>query len=72
MVSGGSLPGNLNANVLDKLLLLLGLTTLFNILVISVASDIEREKSGKFCSEALISACASFMCRKSMTRDPRL
>ena len=34
-----------------RLLLLLGFTTLF-----SVASDIEREKADKFCSEALISA----------------
>ena len=40
--------------------------------VISVASDIEREKSDKFCSEALISAWGSFTCRKSTTRDPRL
>ena len=40
--------------------------------VISVASDIEREKSEKFCSEALISAWDSFTCRKSTTRDARL
>ena len=40
--------------------------------VISVASDIEREKSDKFCSEALISTWGSFTCRKSTTRDPRL
>ena len=40
--------------------------------VISVASDIEREKSYKCCSEALISAWGSFTCRKSTTRDPRL
>ena len=40
--------------------------------VISVASDIEREKSNKFCSEALISAWGSFTYRKSTTRDPRL
>ena len=40
--------------------------------VISVASDIEREKSEKFCSEAVISAWGSFTCRKSTTRDPRL
>ena len=39
---------------------------------VSVASDIEREKSDKFCSEALISAWGSFTCRKSTTRDPRL
>ena len=40
--------------------------------VISVASDIEREKSDKFCSVALFSAWGSFTCRKSTTRDPRL
>ena len=40
--------------------------------VISVASDIEREKSDKFCSEDLISAWGSFTCRKCTTRDPRL
>ena len=38
----------------------------------SVASDIEREKAEKFCSEALISARGSFTCRKSTSRDPRL
>ena len=40
--------------------------------VISVSSDIEREKSDRFFSEALISAWGSFTCRKSTTRDPRL
>ena len=40
--------------------------------VISVASDIEREKSDKFCSEVLISARGSFTSCKSTTRDPRL
>ena len=40
--------------------------------VISAASDIEREKSDKFCSEALILAWGSFTCRKSTTWDPRL
>ena len=30
----------------------------------------EREKSDKFCSEALISAWGSFTCGKSTTRDP--
>ena len=40
--------------------------------VISVASDIERDKSDKFCSEALILAWGSFTCHKSTTRDPRL
>ena len=39
-------------------------------LVISVASDIEREKSDKFCSEVLISAWGSFTCRNSTTRGP--
>ena len=36
--------------------------------VISVASDIEREKSDKICPEALISASCYFTCRKSTTR----
>ena len=40
--------------------------------LISVASDIEREKFDKFCSEALISAWGSFTRCKSTTRDPRL
>ena len=40
--------------------------------VISVAFYREREKSHKFCSEALISAWGSFACRKSTTRDSRL
>ena len=40
--------------------------------VISVASDIEREKSDKFCSEVLVSVCGSFTCRKSTTRNPWL
>ena len=40
--------------------------------VISVAFYIEREKSDKFCSKALISAWGSFTCRKCTTRDPRL
>ena len=40
--------------------------------VISVASDIEREKSDKFCWEALILAWGSFTCHKSTTRDPRI
>ena len=38
--------------------------------VISIASDIEREKSDKFSSEAPISAWGSFTCRKSTTRYP--
>ena len=40
--------------------------------VISVVSDIEREKSNKFLSEGLISAWGTFTSRKSTTRDPRL
>ena len=46
-------------------------TTLLTSQVISVSLYSEREKSHKFCSEALISACCSFTCRKSTTRDPR-
>ena len=48
----------------------LGFTTLLTSQVISVAFYSEREKSDKFCSEALISAWGSFKCRKSTTRDP--
>ena len=40
--------------------------------VISIAFYIEREKSDKFCSEALILAWGSFTCHKSMTQDQRL
>ena len=40
--------------------------------VISVAFYIEREKSNKFCPEALVSAWGSFTCRKSTTGDQRL
>ena len=47
-------------------------TTLLTSHIISVAFYSVREKSDKFCSEALISAWGSFTCRKSMTRDPRL
>ena len=39
--------------------------------VLSAAFYIEREKSDKFCSEALISAWSSSTCRKSTTRDRR-
>ena len=49
-----------------------GFTTLLTSQVISIAFYSEREKSDKFCSEALILACGSFMCHKSTTRDPRL
>ena len=47
----------------------LGLTTPLTSQFISVAFYTEREKSDKFCSEALISAWGSFTCRKSTTRD---
>ena len=50
----------------------LAFTTLFISQVISVAFYSEREKSDKFCSEALISAWGSFTCRESTTRDPWL
>ena len=50
----------------------LGFTMQLTSQVISVAFYSEREKSDKFCSEALISAWGSFNCRKSKTRDPRL
>ena len=50
----------------------LGFTTLLTSQVISVAFYSEREKSDKFCSEALISAWGTFTCRKYTTRDPRL
>ena len=53
-------------------LLQLGFTTFLTSQVISVAFYIEREKSDKYCSEALISAWGSFTCRKSKTRDQRL
>ena len=49
----------------------LGFTTLLTTQVISVDFYSEREKSGKFCSDALISAWGSFKCRKSTTRDLR-
>ena len=49
-----------------------GFTSLLTSQVISVAFYSEREKSDKFCSEALISAWGSFMCHKSTTRDPQL
>ena len=40
--------------------------------VISIAFYSEREKSDKFCSEALISVWGSFTCRTSTARDQRL
>ena len=45
---------------------------LLTALVISMTFYSEREKFDKFCSEALILASGSFMCRKSTTRDPQL
>ena len=50
----------------------LGFTTLLTSLGISIVFYSEREKSDKFCSEALITAWSSFTCRKSTRRDPRL
>ena len=50
----------------------LGLMMLLTSEVISVSFYSEREKSDKFCSEALILAWGSFTCRKSTTRDPQL
>ena len=50
----------------------LGFTTLLTSQIISVAFYSEREKSDKFCSEALISAWGSFTCRKSTIGDPWL
>ena len=56
---------------LDIVVVDLGYTTLLTSQDISVAFYSEREKSDKFCSEALISAWGSFTYRKSTTRDPR-
>ena len=52
--------------------LLLGFTTLFNILDHQRRLRHRAWKSDKFCSGALISAWGSFTCRKSTTWDPRL
>ena len=49
----------------------LGFTTLLTSQVVSVAFYSEREKSDKFCSEALISARDPFTCRKSTARHLR-
>ena len=54
------------------IVLIVGFTTLFNILGHQRHSDIEREKSDKFCSEALISAWGSITCRKCTIPDQRL
>ena len=62
-----SLPGWVVVVVVD-----LCFTTLLTSQVIIVAFYSEREKSDKFCSEALISAWGSFTCHKCTTRDPRL
>ena len=50
----------------------LGFKMLLTSQVISVTFYSEHEKTDKFCSEALISACSSFICRKSTTGDPWL
>ena len=60
------------AAVVAVVVVSLGFTTLLTSQVISVAFYIEREKSDKFCSEAVISASGSFTCRKSTTGDQRL
>ena len=57
--------------VVVVVMVVLDFTTLLTSQVISVAFYSEREKSGKFCSEALISAWGSFTCRKSTTQDSR-
>ena len=53
-------------------MLYLGFTTLLTSQVISIAFYIEREKSNKYCLEALILTWDSFTCRKSTTRELRL
>ena len=58
--------------ILAVVLVDLGFTTLWTSQVICVAFYSEREKSGKFSSEALISAWGYFTCRISTTLDPRL
>ena len=63
-----SLGGRTDRRVVE----VLGFTTLLISQVISVAFYSERETSDKFCSEALISTCGSFMCHKSTTSDRRL
>ena len=55
-----------------KVLVDFGFTTLLTSQVINVVFYNEREKSYKFCSEALILAWGSFTCRKSTTRDSRI
>ena len=50
----------------------LGFTTLLTSHVISMTFYSEREKSDRFCSDALISTRGSFTCCKSTTRDPWL
>ena len=55
---------NVTLNLIKFVVVDLGFTTLLTSQVISVAFYSEREKSDKFCSEAVISAC-SFTCRKS-------
>ena len=56
----------------NAIVVYLGFTMLLISQVISIAFYSEREKSNRFCSEALISAWGSFTCCKSTTRDPWL
>ena len=60
----------LDRNILD-VVVDLGFTLLLTTQVICVAFYSESEKSDIFCSETLISAWGSFICRKPTTRDPR-
>ena len=65
-------PGFCNAHWLLLVVVDWGFTMLLTSQVISFAFYSERERSDKFCSEALISAWGSFTCHKSMTWDPQL
>ena len=60
---------NLIGRFLHRCSLLLGFTTLLNILG---HQRHFRHRAWKFCSETLILAWGSFMCRKSTTQDPWL
>ena len=62
---------NIRNLLIISLVVDLGFTALLTSQVISVAFYIEREKSDKFSSVALISAWGSFKCRNSKTQDPR-
>ena len=50
---------------MSRVVVVKSFTTLLTSQIISVAFYSEREKSDKFCSEALISARGSLSCRKS-------